>query len=45
MVSINERLKNLKKEIKNMGEQEKQIENLDERVNLVEMILEFNREQ
>ena len=45
MVSINERLKNLKKEIKNMGEQEKQIENLDERVNLVEMILEFNRQQ
>ena len=45
MVSINERLKNLKKEIKNMGEQEKEIENLDERVNLVEMILEFNRQQ
>ena len=45
MVSINERLKNLKKEIKNMGEQEKQIENLDERVNLVEMILEFNRQK
>ena len=45
MVSINERLKNLKKEIKNMGEQEKQSENLDESVNLVEMILEFNRQQ
>ena len=45
MVSINERLKKLKKEIKNMGEQEKQIKNLDEEVNLVEMILEFNRQQ
>ena len=45
MVSINERLKKLKKEIKNMGEHEKQIKNLDEEVNLVEMILEFNRQQ
>ena len=38
-------LRDLKEEIKDMGEQEKQIENPDEIVNLAEMILEFNRQQ
>ena len=42
---INSGLRNLKKEIEDMGEEEKQIENPDEIVNLVEMVLEFNRQQ
>ena len=41
----NSGLRDLKEEIKDMGEQEKQIENPGEIVNLVEMILEFNRKQ
>ena len=42
---INSGLRDLKEEIKNMGEEEKQIENPDEIVSLVEMIFEFNRQQ
>ena len=42
---INCGLRDLKEEIKNMGEEEKQIENPDEIVSLVEMIFEFNRQQ
>ena len=34
-----------KKEIKNISEQEKKPEDLDKIVNLVETILEFNRQQ
>ena len=41
----NSGLRDLKEEIKDIGEQEKQIENPGEIVNLVEMILEFNRKQ
>ena len=42
---INGVLKDLKKEIKDMSEQEKEIENADEIINLVENILEFNKQQ
>ena len=42
---INSGLRDLKEEIKNIGEEEKQIENPDEIVSLVEMIFEFNRQQ
>ena len=42
---INSGLRDLKEEIKDVGKQEKQIENADEIVNLLEMILEFNRQQ
>ena len=42
---INSVLKDLKKEIKDMSEQEKEIENADEIINLVENILEFNKQQ
>ena len=42
---INSGLKDLKKGIKIMSEQEKETEDPDEMVKLVEMILEFNREQ
>ena len=42
---INSGSRDLKGEIKDMGEEEKRIENLDEIVNLVENILEFNRQQ
>ena len=42
---INSRLKDLKREIKNMSKQEKETEDPDEIVNLVENILEFNRQQ
>ena len=38
-------LRDLKEEIKDMAEEKKQIENSDDIVNLVEMILEFNRQQ
>ena len=42
---INSGLRDLKKEIKDMSEEEKEIENSNEIVNLVESILEFNRQQ
>ena len=42
---INSGLRDLKKEIKDMSEEEKEIENPNEIVNLVESILEFNRQQ
>ena len=42
---INSVLQDLKKEIKDMSEQEKEIENADEIINLVENILEFNKQQ
>ena len=42
---INSGLKDLKKGIKIMSEQEKETEDPDEMVKLVEIILEFNREQ
>ena len=42
---INDGLKDLKEEIKLMSEQEKETENPNEIVNLVENILEFNRQQ
>ena len=42
---INSGLRDLKEEIEDMGEQEKQIENTDEIVNLLENILEINRQQ
>ena len=42
---INSGSRDLKGEMKDMGEEEKQIENPDEIVNLVENILEFNRQQ
>ena len=38
-------LRDLKKEIRNMSEEEKEIENLNEIIDLVENILEFNRQQ
>ena len=40
---INSGSRDLKGEMKDMGEEEKQIENPDEIVNLVENILVFNR--
>ena len=42
---INSGLRDLEKEIKDMSEEEKEIENSNEIVNLVESILEFNRQQ
>ena len=42
---INTRLKDLKREIKNMSKEEKETEDPDEIGNLVENILEFNRQQ
>ena len=42
---INSGLKDLKEEIKDMTEQEKKIENLNEIVDLVKNILEFNTQQ
>ena len=42
---INSGLKDLKKEIEDMSEEEKKTENPNEIVNLVEKILEFNRQQ
>ena len=42
---INSGLRDLKEEIEDMGEQKKQIENADEIVNLLENILEINRQQ
>ena len=42
---INSGLRDLKKEIKDLSEEEKEIENPNEIVNLVESILEFNRQQ
>ena len=42
---INSGSRDLKGEMKDMGEEEKQIENPDEIVNLVENILVFNRQQ
>ena len=38
-------LRDLKKEIRNMSEEEKEIENLNEIIDIVENILEFNRQQ
>ena len=38
-------LRDLKEEIENMSEQEKETENRNEIVNIVEKILEFNRQQ
>ena len=40
---INSGLRNLKEEIENMSEQENEMGNLNEIVNIVEKILEFNR--
>ena len=42
---INTRLKDLKREIKNMSKEEKETEDPDEIGNLVENVLEFNRQQ
>ena len=42
---INSGLRDLKEEIEDMGEQEKQTENPDEITNIVKMILQFNRQQ
>ena len=42
---INSGLKDLKEEIEDMSEQEKETENPNEIVNIVEKILEFNRQQ
>ena len=42
---INSGLRDFKKEIEDMSEEEKEIENPNEIVNLVENILEFNRQQ
>ena len=41
---INSGLRDLKEEIEDMGEQEKQTENPDEIANIVKMILQFNRQ-
>ena len=45
VVTINSGLRDLKEEIEDMSEQEKEIENPNEIVDIVEMILEFNRQQ
>ena len=42
---INSGLRYLKKEIEDMSQQEKEIENPNEIIDLVEKILEFNRQQ
>ena len=42
---INSGLRDLKQEIENMSEQEKRIKNPNGVVDIVEMILEFNRQQ
>ena len=42
---INSGLRDLKEEIENMSEQEKRIKNPNGVVDIVEMILEFNRQQ
>ena len=42
---INSGLRDLKKEIEDMSQQEKEIENPNEIIDLVEKILEFNRQQ
>ena len=42
---INSRLRDLKEEVEEMSEQEKEIEKPNETVNIVEMIREFNRQQ
>ena len=42
---INSRLKDLKEKIRNMSEEEKKIEKPNDIVNIVEDILEFNRQQ
>ena len=45
VVTINSGLRDLKEEIEDMSEQEKEIENPNEIVDIVEMILEFNKQQ
>ena len=45
VVTINSVLRDLKEETEDMSEQEKEIENPNEIVDIVEMILEFNRQQ
>ena len=45
VVTINSGLRDLKEEIEDMSEQEKEIENPNEIVDIAEMILEFNRQQ
>ena len=42
--TINTGLRGLKKEIEDMSEQEKETENPNEIIDIVEMILEFNRQ-
>ena len=42
--TINTGLRGLKKEIEDMSEQEKETENRNEIIDIVEMILEFNRQ-
>ena len=42
---INSRLRHLKEEFEDMSKQEKETENPNEIVHIVEMILEFNRQQ
>ena len=42
--TINTGLRGLRKEIEDMSEQEKETENPNEIVDIVEMILEFNRQ-
>ena len=41
---IKSRLSDLKNEIENIGEEEKQIKNPNEIIDIVEKILEFNKE-
>ena len=43
--TINTGLRGLRKEIEDVSEQEKETENPNEIVDIVEMILEFNRQQ
>ena len=42
---INSGLRDLKEEVEEMSEQEKEIEKPNETVNIAEMIREFNRQQ
>ena len=45
VITINSGLRDLKEEIEDTSEQEEETENPNEVVNIVEIILEFNRQQ
>ena len=45
MITINSGLRDLKEEIEDTSEQEEETENPNEVVNIVEIILEFNKQQ